>query len=56
LDAIINFGGMNILCTDKTGTLTQNEVVLIKHLSLSGQESARTLEFAFLNSYFQTGK
>ena len=55
LDAIQNFGAMDILCTDKTGTLTQNRVVLEYHLNVQGQEDVRVLRHAFLNSYFQTG-
>ncbi len=55
LEAIINFGAMDVLCTDKTGTLTQNQVVLLKHLGVDGQPAKLPLEMAFLNSYFQTG-
>jgi Mg2+-importing ATPase len=55
LSAIQNFGAMDILCTDKTGTLTQGQVVLEKHLDLQGEESPRVLEFAFLSSHFQSG-
>lgn len=55
LSSIQNFGAMNILCTDKTGTLTQNNVVLIKHISINGEESAKVLDFAYLNSLYQTG-
>ncbi|MBE5813500.1 MAG: magnesium-translocating P-type ATPase [Clostridiales bacterium] len=55
LDAIQNFGGMNILCTDKTGTLTEDKIVLEKYLDIKGQEDTRILKHAFLNSYFQTG-
>lgn len=55
LDSIVNFGSMDLLCTDKTGTLTQNKVVLMKHLDLTGKNSEKTLEMAFLNSHFQTG-
>ena len=46
---------MDILCTDKTGTLTQDKVVLEYHLNVDGQEDDRVLRHAFLNSYFQTG-
>ena len=46
---------MNILCTDKTGTLTEDEVVLEKYMDVLGNESLRILKHAFLNSYFQTG-
>jgi Mg2+-importing ATPase len=46
---------MDVLCTDKTGTLTQGKVVLIQHVDANGKESARVLDLAYLNSYFQTG-
>ena len=55
LSAIQTFGEMNILCTDKTGTLTEDEIVLEKYMDVSGEESIRILKHAFLNSYFQTG-
>ncbi len=55
LNAIQNFGAMDILCTDKTGTLTQDKVILIEHLNVHGQEDIQVLEFAFWNSYYQTG-
>jgi Mg2+-importing ATPase len=55
LQAIQNFGAMDVLCTDKTGTLTQDRVVLIQHLNVDGRECEEVLEYAFLNSYFQTG-
>ena len=55
LSAIQTFGQMNILCTDKTGTLTEDEVVLERYMDVSGNESIRILRHAFLNSYFQTG-
>lgn len=55
LNAIQNFGAMDILCTDKTGTLTQNKVVLAHHLDVYGNEEAEVFRYAFLNSYFQTG-
>jgi len=55
LDSIQNFGAMNILCTDKTGTLTENKIVLEKYLDINGDEDIRILKHAFLNSYFQTG-
>lgn len=55
LSAIQTFGEMNILCTDKTGTLTEDEVVLERYMDVSGNESLRILRHAFLNSYFQTG-
>ena len=55
LDSIQNFGAMNILCTDKTGTLTEDKIVLEKYLDINGDEDTRILKHAFLNSYFQTG-
>lgn len=55
LSSIQTFGEMNILCTDKTGTLTEDEIVLEKYMDVSGNESLRILKHAFLNSYFQTG-
>ena len=55
LSSIQTFGEMNILCTDKTGTLTEDEVVLEKYMDVNGIESLRVLKHAFLNSYFQTG-
>ena len=55
LDSIQNFGAMNILCTDKTGTLTEDKIVLEKYLDIEGKEDIGILKQAFLNSYFQTG-
>lgn len=55
LSAIQTFGQMNILCTDKTGTLTEDQIVLEKYMDVEGNESLRILKHAFLNSYFQTG-
>ena len=55
LDSIQSFGAMNILCTDKTGTLTEDRIVLEKYLDIKGNEDTRILKHAFLNSYFQTG-
>ena len=55
LDSIQSFGAMNILCTDKTGTLTEDKIVLEKYLDINGDEDLRVLKHAFLNSYFQTG-
>src|SRR5205823_13656054 len=55
LNAIQNFGAMDVLCTDKTGTLTQDKIILKHHLDLHGQESTRVLEYAYLNSHFQSG-
>ena len=55
LDSIQSFGSMNILGTDKTGTLTEDKIVLEKYLNVYGEEDTRVLKHAFLNSYFQTG-
>lgn len=55
LNAIQNFGAMDILCTDKTGTLTQNKVILEKHLNIHGDDDSQVLEYAWLNSFHQTG-
>ena len=55
LSSIQNLGSMDILCTDKTGTLTKDKVVLEYHLNVDGEEDDRVLRHAFLNSYFQTG-
>ena len=55
LNAIQNFGAMDVLCTDKTGTLTQDNIVLERHVDLRGEESEEVLRHAFLNSYYQTG-
>jgi Mg2+-importing ATPase len=55
LNSIQNFGAMDVLCTDKTGTLTQDKIILKRHLDIRGQDSGRVLEFAYLNSYFQSG-
>lgn len=55
LDSIQSFGAINILCTDKTGTLTEDKIVLEKYLDINGDEDIRILKHAFLNSYFQTG-
>ncbi len=55
LDSIQSFGAMNILCTDKTGTLTEDKIVLEKYLDIQGEEDIRVLKHAFINSYFQTG-
>lgn len=53
--AIQNLGAIDILCTDKTGTITADEVVLERHLNVLGEEDEAVLRHAFLNSYFQTG-
>ena len=55
IDSIQSFGSMNILCTDKTGTLTEDKIVLEKYLDIEGNEDIRVLKHVFLNSYFQTG-
>ena len=55
LDSIQSFGSMNILCTDKTGTLTEDKIVLERYLDVMGNEDLRVLKHAFLNAYFQTG-
>jgi Mg2+-importing ATPase len=55
LNAIQNFGAMEVLCTDKTGTLTQDRIILKRHLDINGNESERVLQFAYLNSHFQSG-
>ena len=57
LNAIQNFGAMNILCTDKTGTLTQDHIVLERHVNINGTEDKENhiLRHAYFNSYFQTG-
>jgi Mg2+-importing ATPase len=55
LDAIQNFGAMDVLCTDKTGTLTQDKIVLERHTDIFGQSSDEVLQFAYLNSHYQTG-
>ncbi|QDX80390.1 magnesium-translocating P-type ATPase [Denitratisoma sp. DHT3] len=55
LDAIQNFGAMDVLCTDKTGTLTQDKIFLARHTDVWGEDSDDVLEAAYLNSYYQTG-
>lgn len=55
IDSIQNLGAMNILCTDKTGTLTQDRIVLERYLDFRGRESEEVLEHAYLNSFHQTG-
>ena len=55
LNSIQNLGSMNILCTDKTGTLTKDKVVLEYHLDVEGNSDPRVLRHAFLNSHYQTG-
>ena len=53
LHAIQNFGAMDVLCTDKTGTLTQDRIILKRHLDIRGDDSERVLEFAYLNSHYR---
>jgi Mg2+-importing ATPase len=55
LAAIQNFGNMDVLCTDKTGTLTENKLTLEQHLGLEGKDVEKVLLYSFLNSYFQSG-
>ncbi len=55
LDAIQNFGAMDVLCTDKTGTLTQDRIALARHTDAFGRTSEPVLNYAFLNSHYQTG-
>ena len=55
LSAIENFGSMNVLCTDKTGTLTENQIKLLLHVDLEGKNDEKVLLYSFLNSYYQTG-
>ncbi len=55
LNAIQDFGAMDVLCTDKTGTLTEGRVVLIRYVDITGQENEHLLDLAYLHSYYQTG-
>src|SRR5579872_356116 len=55
LNAIQNFGAMDVLCTDKTGTLTQDRIILKRHIDILGRDSDEVLRYAFLNSHFQSG-
>jgi P-type Mg2+ transporter len=55
LNSIQNFGAMNVLCTDKTGTLTQDRIILKRSLNIRGDDSDRVLEYAYLNSFHQSG-
>ncbi len=55
LNAIQNLGAMDVLCTDKTGTITEDKVVLVRHINPIGEESDRVLELAYMNSNYQTG-
>jgi|GEM_PF-4640362 len=56
LNAIQNFGAMNVLCTEKTGTLTQGKIILEKHLNVHGDPSDKVLHFGYLNSFQHTGR
>jgi Mg2+-importing ATPase len=55
LTSIQNFGSMDVLCTDKTGTLTQNKITLVKHIDIAGNDDEKVLLFSYLNSFNQTG-
>ncbi len=55
LKAIQNFGAMNILCTDKTGTLTQDNIILERYVDITNRKSSDVLLYAYMNSYYQTG-
>jgi P-type Mg2+ transporter len=55
LNSIQNFGAMDVLCTDKTGTLTQGKIILQQHLDAHGTPSVKVLHYAYINSYYQTG-
>jgi Mg2+-importing ATPase len=55
LNSIQNFGAMDVLCTDKTGTLTQDRVILERHVDVDGKDSDHVLQYAYLNSYYQSG-
>ncbi|GAX36913.1 magnesium-translocating P-type ATPase [Nodularia sp. NIES-3585] len=55
LNAIQNFGAMDVLCTDKTGTLTQDKIILERHLDIAGNPDETALKYGYLNSYYQTG-
>ena len=55
LNSIQNFGAIDILCTDKTGTLTQDRVILEKHVDVTNRDSQDVLRYAYMNSYYQTG-
>ena len=55
LPSIQNLGSMDVLCTDKTGTITEDRVVLVQHLNPFGKEDQQVLDMTYLNSYYQTG-
>ncbi len=54
-ESIQNFGSMDVLCTDKTGTLTENKIVLVRHLDTEGKDSENVLLWSYINSHFHTG-
>ncbi|MGA2912291.1 MAG: magnesium-translocating P-type ATPase [Methanoregula sp.] len=54
-ESIQNFGSMDVLCTDKTGTLTENQIAVVRHLDTEGNDSENVLLYSYLNSYFETG-
>ena len=55
IESIQNLGAIDILCTDKTGTLTENKIILQKYIDAQGKENNSILEYAYLNSYYSTG-
>jgi len=55
LAAIQNFGSMDVLCSDKTGTLTENKVTVVRHVDMQGNESEKVFQYSLLNSRNQTG-
>ncbi|MEM3459455.1 MAG: magnesium-translocating P-type ATPase [Candidatus Bathyarchaeia archaeon] len=55
LESIQNFGSMDVLCTDKTGTLTENKIKLVLHIDMEGSDDEKVLLYSFLNSYYETG-
>jgi P-type Mg2+ transporter len=55
LASIENFGSMNVLCTDKTGTLTENKITLVLHVDPEGNDDDKVLQYSYLNSFYQTG-
>jgi len=55
LSAIQNFGAMDVLCSDKTGTLTQNEVILEQYINVRGEDDKSVFDYAYINAFFQKG-